>query len=738
MNENTIQENVKNMFNTIDIYINSKFYTPLKTNLYLEQLSNYIKTILQSNLLSNDIQRTLFHKLLDYLIEIWHLQPIFSTLKEYIQNIELEELLIPILHKAAIDKDEERLKLMTPLFIKESIEIDLVSAIEINDVKEIELLLPLIDINQVIGDDPLLIHTIRNKLIWLTMRLINTSNINLNVKSLDTGNTALHVATNDPIILKALLNSKKFNINARNFKGQTPLIYAVINDKLDAVKLLIKNGADVNSTDKSNLTALSYAYESDSLNNDENPVIEILKRAGAIEQSDPLVEAYSKNTLLFTNLFLQEIGKKPPVERWTLNHGLDESILKLLINNKDYKHLRILMQENLDLGLTKFLGEGEIYELLKQIQPRLFKNMKIADKDGLDLSELEINTDFLGFNYYSVDPNSHLASVVLLPKKVIALPDWLKAQTEYLSIPIHTEIARAYTYRGDRLLNYYLRGETRYIPEILKSIQDYPENNPLVYPIFRLYDELQRRGFILPEKTTLQTPDMRLNHTAINDIFQTNFDRILNPSIFNMLIEKLRRDFNQLISNAPRLAEPLYVYRGTSNDKLLESGAVSYVYKGYLSTSLDPRIAINFSQKNWYSSNMKGIVLEYRIPPDTPCLSLKSISLFPDEEELLLPQNIKITVQPYSNLMYSLLILDPDIERKDIRLSDVPVYVRHIEVEGQSSLNVEPKYLAWEEKPSTKTFVSTHKSNKLITKTRKVKNKFNRTKRIPKFNTNED
>jgi ankyrin repeat protein len=508
--------------------------------------------------------------------------------------------------------------------------------------------------------------------------------INLNLQSND-GKTALMYSVkldtkkNQESCRLLLLHGADINIQDK--KGRTALIHAVKNICLENVKILLSNpDCNVNIVDKNYMTAIMYTF-TDYDNSILEKISKLLLNKHAIVVNDPMYDAYINKYDNFPILFQNALETSADELRWTIERNVmdNESVLMTMIQRKDWKNLKLLLQKNFKLELHTKVEFGQLYEILKNVNPtifgRLVKPIKYTDlpRDGIVKPEVNFPNNFTKTFNPTVLPGSPAEKVWLLQKANEQLESWKEEHGKYLENSRNRSIVRSYTYHGDRLLNFYLRGQTSFIYGLLEVIKkSKAEENPLAVQIYEMYDDFLGRGFILPEKTLLYNSD-GYNFDLLHKIFLTNYDRIKQKSVLFSLIERFRRDLNNIIKKAPRMIEPFNVYRGTKQDTLLESGAYLYVTNSYSSTSLVPNIAGIFTQPHWYGTNLFGIILEIEITSDIPCLYVKSISKFPHEEEVLLSPNLKIQALPESNIMYLY-----DFSQ--------PYYVRHLKVIGYGSL----------------------------------------------------
>ena len=98
-------------------------------------------------------------------------------------------------------------------------------------------------------------------------------------------------------------------------------------------------------------------------------------------------------------------------------------------------------------------------------------------------------------------------------------------------------------------------------------------------------------------------------------------------------LKNIKQDIDAAFDGAPPLEEPLTVYRG------LREELVGDILKSYISTSLDYRIALDFTQED-----DECCIYEILIPKGVQVLFIENISMSPNEKEVLLPRCGKINI----------------------------------------------------------------------------------------------
>lgn len=139
-------------------------------------------------------------------------------------------------------------------------------------------------------------------------------------------------------------------------------------------------------------------------------------------------------------------------------------------------------------------------------------------------------------------------------------------------------------------------------------------------------------------------------YSVINDYLE-------NKTQNNEKLNKIIKDIDIAIKNAPPLQKDLIVYRVLNlpviksikyKNKLLLLGYKG-LYKGYISTSLDKNVTNIFLNKD-NEEEVSSYLFKICVKKGTRCLFIESISNFESEQEVLLPRNSIISIVKLSNL----------------------------------------------------------------------------------------
>lgn len=282
-------------------------------------------------------------------------------------------------------------------------------------------------------------------------------------------------------------------------------------------------------------------------------------------------------------------------------------------------------------------------------------------------------------------PDTALDKTVLLPKPVDKriMEAWKDKQARYLnSSPRITAIVRAYTYRGDRLANSYLRGTLTKPYDMLNALRG-DSVIPFAYQIYDNYDYLERQGLTMPPRETLMEDDGSgsINDAAIKALYIANFDYFLRLHNIHKLMKDYCRDLLDIIKRAPRAPMDMLVYRGVENELHLKTGTIDYVNNSFQSTSINPYSAVDFT-KHLFDTPIRFSIYEMKLPYGAPCLFLDPVSRY-KEHEILLPYNIRLTHSVDISLKYlrkPLVPITPDMHPDTLER----VFVRGVTIHGLS------------------------------------------------------
>ena len=120
-----------------------------------------------------------------------------------------------------------------------------------------------------------------------------------------------------------------------------------------------------------------------------------------------------------------------------------------------------------------------------------------------------------------------------------------------------------------------------------------------------------------------------------------HFDQIMNLFNFNFyfkVIKELKKQFNNIFSNAPKTNKDMIFYRGTSSPYFQQDKKKNiYTVNKFTSISMELKTATQFLKKN-------GYLYRITIPKSTRLLFISGISEFPDQLEVLINPGKKFYV----------------------------------------------------------------------------------------------
>jgi len=382
------------------------------------------------------------------------------------------------------------------------------------------------------------------------------------------------------------------------------------------------------------------------------------------------------------------------------------SLIRLAQQKKDYEALAALIIAGARLDSYE-LGQIDLKRLFEEIgrqspQNSIVGRLRIAEwepvspHDIIPLRTKEAANEEAPDENRNVKrtelakPDTALDKTVLLPKPVDEriMETWKAEQARYLdSSPRIAAIVRAYTYRGDRLANSYLRGTLTKPYDMLNALRG-DSVIPFAYQIYDNYDYLERQGLTMPPRETLLEDGSRgsssssaVNDAAIKALYIANFDYFLRLHNIHKLMKDYCRDLLDIIKRAPRAPMDMLVYRGVENELHLKTGTIDYVNNSFQSTSINPYSAVDFT-KRLFDTPIRFSIYEMKLPYGAPCLFLDPVSRY-KEHEILLPYNIRFTHSVDISLKYlrkPFVPITPDMHPDTLER----VFVRGVTIHGFS------------------------------------------------------
>ena len=246
-----------------------------------------------------------------------------------------------------------------------------------------------------------------------------------------------------------------------------------------------------------------------------------------------------------------------------------------------------------------------------------------------------------------------------VPVKSEGVATWVEAQSEYLYGLANrdSEILASYTKVGDVLINNFLRGT---LGDLMSMLTMNLDNIYVIgYFLHDLYDEYAAK-IPLPPKERLLAPSGSVNVFTFGEVIERNLRFFRNPSNIASILTRYKDELVRIIHGAPRLPNPLIVYRGFQSERHLRG--LTFENPDFISTSVSLRAALAFSklQYSMYPKRHEGPrylggVYEITLDNSIPCIYMESITQCEDEFEVLLPPGLHFSTD--SKIHYKIMPL---------------------------------------------------------------------------------
>ena len=192
-------------------------------------------------------------------------------------------------------------------------------------------------------------------------------------------------------------------------------------------------------------------------------------------------------------------------------------------------------------------------------------------------------------------------------------------------------ILRAYTRYGDEVVNTYLRSPTqeaffanRRVQNLLFDMEKHSDMHTLALHLLDAYGEESLSSYFSSSGELLSTGSAELEQ--IVERLQDGGEDV--HDLFYGMLDNFVGHLRDILLRAPRSQHPLRVFRGVRKD-YLPATETAVTQAGFVSTTFSVDAALKFANKN-------KLLYELLVQPNTPCLSLVSISRFHREYEILL------------------------------------------------------------------------------------------------------
>jgi hypothetical protein len=203
---------------------------------------------------------------------------------------------------------------------------------------------------------------------------------------------------------------------------------------------------------------------------------------------------------------------------------------------------------------------------------------------------------------------------------------WLLRSDEYVdNLPAFDKyILNLYSRNGDEVVNITLRhGEINEKVDELLNKMNYESRSPFAVPLFRENNDLRAEYFV-GTGSRLTT----LGRNRLNALYS---QYITSDEIKLAYVQKYANELRRVIRSAPPVARQQIVFRAINNDYLEVYEHAKTTVKGFTSTSFDPHAVSYYANNHSYTN-----VYEMILTPGTHAISMRTVSAFPDEHEILL------------------------------------------------------------------------------------------------------
>lgn len=214
---------------------------------------------------------------------------------------------------------------------------------------------------------------------------------------------------------------------------------------------------------------------------------------------------------------------------------------------------------------------------------------------------------------------------------------WFETSDAYVkSLPKYKRhMLRLYTHLGDNVIIEYMRDPQQYhTKERVHDAIDrmMVEKSVLIgVQLLAAANDLQESYFTdVGELTTLGNYRVKTLFRPILIDFQEGRRAPMEQHLQQFIL-----DFRAILQAAPRPTEPFIVFRGVRTDDIREPA----YQRGFTSTTYSTDIARYYADKNKKTTD-PHYVYEVQILPGTPCIALQSISVYPNEGEILLDSEV--------------------------------------------------------------------------------------------------
>jgi hypothetical protein len=284
----------------------------------------------------------------------------------------------------------------------------------------------------------------------------------------------------------------------------------------------------------------------------------------------------------------------------------------------------------MDIGVKR-INHGTIHEYQNAFASSIFKKASGEFMDFIEPTASALDKIFLIQHLKNFDPEWHEQSLEYVRN--------LSLKDKY--------ILRAYTKHGDVLINKLIREPDDFdtYPKCIEYIQKYIINNGNNVIAMQIFEELGLNADNYLKLSGRKFKYALLTDEGIDKLIQ--YSATINLQQLDKIKEhllKLAQEIKRIINSAPRITKHIRLFRGIYYDYVHnENENVGNVFelRGFQSMSSSIASALNFSgQYNENNAQRHPMLYSFTLHPGTPCIAMKEISHFFEEDEVLVNMDL--------------------------------------------------------------------------------------------------
>jgi hypothetical protein len=293
-------------------------------------------------------------------------------------------------------------------------------------------------------------------------------------------------------------------------------------------------------------------------------------------------------------------------------------------------------------------------------KPNIRKGMfhpSMLDKESIGFKEEFDSIEYVRSSYTNIVDTNHLNS---LPEecKRIKNYDWFIRQSKYAqSLSVRQFfIIRAYTFKGDGIINLFRIGETEKAYTMFKrTVKEYANGDneyffPYYYQVIDLINTYNQAGIEISSTIKnhelikfLLKPKESERYIALSE----QIKKIDSTRFIRGCIIEFGRELDEIIKHAPKTTQCLTTWRGVKTNYISQSQGI-FDHVNFMSISLNMQSAIDFLEDK--KCCLKRVIL----PIGSACLLIGPFSHFgTGEGEILLGLDARLEV---NNPNYSFFV----------------------------------------------------------------------------------